>query len=163
MIDSQRHFRTLSVLFLLASFAIFSCAGRDSATPGVGEAPDFGDEEPEIATDPAFSELKGGFLEGIPEFPAYPDATLIGSAERNRPDERNRGYRIKWTTKDSPEEVMKWFEKALIEAGWKYKPSSEPDDEEDLIADIEKAEFQGFIEAESEEESTEITVVLTRR
>lgn len=124
-------------------------------------------QEPEIATDPGFRELKGGLLEGIPPFPAYPGARLIGSAERNRPDEKNRGYRIKWTTRDSPSRVMAWYQQTLPGYGWKYIPSDEPEEEDELEAKIANAAFSGYIEAETEDhpnrDITEIVVVLARR
>ena len=90
-----------TVLLVVVLFGVlvvpWANARLHAANPTVGE-----DQEPAIATDPSFRELKGRLLEGIPEFPAYPGATLIGSAERNKPGEKNRGYRIKWTTTDSP-------------------------------------------------------------
>jgi hypothetical protein len=142
-----------TILFLLTAspFVPVSVADEDS------------DDEPEIATDPAFRELKGGLIEGIPTFPAYPDAKLIGSAERNRPNEKNLGYRIKWTTSDSPQKVMEWYEKALPKDDWKFKLSAPEEDEDELIAKISKAEFDGYIEAESEDQHTEIVVVLARK
>jgi hypothetical protein len=123
------------------------------------------DQEPEIATDPGFRELKGSLLDGIPEFPAYPGATLIGSAERNRPDEKNRGYRIKWTSTDGPAQIMAWYEKTLPSFGWKYVLSDADGDE--LEAKIASAAFSGYIEAETEDhpqgDITEIVVVLARK
>ena len=169
MIVSQQNYHraTATVVFLLASFTIFSCTGKDAPPRAPNTQPDApaasGREEPEIATDPAFPELKGGFIQGMPEFPSYPEGTLIGSAERNRANEQNRGYRIKWTTKDTPEKVMDWYENALREAGWKFQRSNEIDDEGDLLANIEKGEFEGYLEAETEDDLTEIVVVLERR
>jgi hypothetical protein len=123
------------------------------------------EKEPEIATDPSFREVKGALIEGMPAFPAYPDSKLIGSAERNRPNEKNRGYRIKWTTTDSPDEVMAWYQKTLVELGWKYVPPAQEEDEDELIAKISKGEFDGYIESEFEDEddTTEIIVVLARK
>ena len=129
------------------------------------KADDTQKEEPEIATDPSFREVKGALIEGIPTFPAYPDSKLIGSAERNRPNEKNRGYRIKWTTTDSPDQVMAWYQKTLVEQGWKYVPADQGEDEDELIAKISKGEFDGYIESEFEDEDhiTEIVVVLARK
>ena len=118
-----------TVLLVVVLFGVlvvpWANARLHAANPTVGE-----DQEPAIATDPSFRELKGRLLEGIPEFPAYPGATLIGSAERNKPGEKNRGYRIKWTTTDSPVQVMAWYEKTLPSDGWKYVLSDEPEEDE---------------------------------
>jgi hypothetical protein len=126
-----------------------------------------GGQEPVIATDPSFRELKGGLLQGIPEFPSYPGATLIGSAERNRPDEKNRGYRIKWTTGDGPAQVMAWYEKALPRYGWTCLPTDEPGELDELEAKISNPSFSGYIEIETEDyphrDITEIVVVLARK
>jgi hypothetical protein len=126
-----------------------------------------GHQDPEIATDPAFRELKGGLLEGIPDFPAYPGATLIGSAERNRPDEKNRGYRIKWTTRDAPARVMAWYAKTLPRHGWTYVPEFDAGERDELEARIANAAFTGYIEAETEDfphrNVTDVVVVLARK
>jgi hypothetical protein len=118
-----------------------------------------------IATDPSFRELKGGLLPGIPELPAYPGATLVGSAERNRPDEPNRGYRIKWTTGDSPVQVMAWYANALPLNGWTRVPSDQPEETNELEMDIANPGFTGYIEADTGDDApiTEIIVVLARR
>jgi hypothetical protein len=123
-------------------------------------------QEPEVATDPAFRELKGALLPGIPELPAYPGAALIGSAERNRPEEPNRGYRVKWRTIDSPKQVIAWYETAFAAAGWKCV-ALDLEELDELELEIAGPEFIGYVEAESEPEDdvriTDIVIVLERR
>jgi hypothetical protein len=165
---ARRHpyLHSLGVLLVVLLFGVlpspWANARLHAVNPIAGE-----DQEPEIATDPSFRELKGGLLEGIPEFPAYPGATLIGSAERNKPDEKNRGYRIKWTTTDGPAQVMAWYEKTLPGYGWKYVGSDEPAEVDELEAKITTAAFSGYIEAETKDyphgDITEIVVVLARK
>jgi hypothetical protein len=148
----------LALALLLAALPL-GAAARQAQAPST---PADRGEEPVVATDPGFLELQGGLLAGIPPFPAYPGARLVGSAERNRPDEKNRGYRIKWTTSDSPIRVMAWYETALARDGWKFVPTDQPDVDE-LDAEIANAAFTGYLEAETEDGITEIVVVLARR
>jgi len=159
-----RRWVPLSLLVVLFSGLAGSGGGaRLQAVSPVSGAP----QEPQIATDPGFRELKGALLEGIPEFPAYPGATLSGSAERDRPDEKNRGYRIKWTTVDRPARVMAWYAKTLPRSGWTYVPDDDPEEEDELEAKIANATFSGYLEAETEDypnrEVTDIVVVLARK
>lgn len=150
----------LAAALFLACLPLLACAlgSARAGKPGAGTS-----QEPQVATDPAFRELAGGLLEGIPEFPAYPGATLVGSAERNRPTEPNRGYRIMWTTTDTPGQVIAWYARMLPPRGWAYGPPDEPEDEEELKAKIAKGALRGYLEAEVEDGITEIIVVLARR
>jgi hypothetical protein len=158
----RRHPRGWAVLVLVVLLPLTS-AVRDGARAQTGGSAD-GDQAPQVATDPSFRELLGGLLEGIPDFPAYPGARLVGSAERNRPDERNRGYLVKWTTRDRPARVMAWYEKALPPLGWKYVPSHEGDEEDELEAKVAKAAFVGYLEAETDDDGvTVVVLVLGRR
>jgi hypothetical protein len=148
-----------AIVVLLALASAASARSAEQVTGSGGE-----DREPQVATDPGFRELVGGLLEGIPDFPVYPGATLVGSAERNRPDEQNRGYRIKWTTRDRPARVMAWYEKALPRHGWKYVRSYEPDEGDELEAKVAKGAFSGYLEAETEDDApTVVVLVLERR
>lgn len=149
----------LALVVLLALASTAWARGAPQVTGSGGE-----DQEPQVATDPSFRELVGGLIEGIPEFPPYPGATLVGSAERNRLDEQNRGYRIKWTTRDRPARVMAWYEKTLPRHGWKYVPSYEPDEGDELEAKVAKGAFSGYLEAETEDDGpTVVVLVLERR
>jgi hypothetical protein len=154
--------RRLAVAVLIALLPLASAAGERAGPQAT--SPRDRDQEPLIATDPGFRELAGGLLDGIPDFPAYPGAKLVGSAERNRPDEPNHGYRIKWTTRASPARVMVWYEQTLPRHGWKHVPSYEPDEEDELEAKIANAAFSGYLEAETEDDgSTVVVLVLERR
>ncbi len=66
-------------------------------------------QAPKVATDRSYREVLGRIIPGAPEFPAYPGATLVGSAERNKPGEPNEGYVFKWTTPDTTAMVMAWY------------------------------------------------------
>ena len=117
---------------------------------------------PEIATDPAFAERRGAMLPGVPAFPAYPGATLVGSAARNRADEPSRGYRVVWTTKDSAVAVIAWYQKALTEQGWAFTPPSDGVTVEQT-ARIAKDDLEGDPNAEESPGQTTIELALGPR
>jgi hypothetical protein len=162
----QRSARTAAALASL--LAVTSCAPKTSAPPSYPQAPaapapQGAESQPEIVSDPSFRQTRGQLLPETPEFPAYPGAALVGSAENNRPKAPNRGYTIKWTTKDSVPMVMAWYRKTLEDLGWEFTP---PTDGVAIsqIANIRKGNLQGTVEAEAEKRGhTEIEVVLKPR
>jgi hypothetical protein len=117
---------------------------------------------PQVASDPSFREARGQIIPGAPEFPAYPGATLVGSAERNKPAERNEGYVIKWTTADSVSLVMAWYQKMLPQLGWKYTPPSDGATVEQT-AIVEKGNLRGTLDAEADKGVTEIILTVGPR
>ena len=116
-------------------------------------------QAPKVATDPSYRELLGRIIPGAPEFPPYPGATLVGSAERNKPGEPNEGYVFKWTTPDTAAMVMAWYQKRLPELGWTFVPPSDGATVEQT-ANIEKSKIRGTIDVEVDKEVTEIVVTL---
>ena len=104
----------------------------------------------QVATDPNFAEVKGQLLPGFPEFPIYPGAELVGSAEVNLPDEPNQGYRVKWTTYDPVPQVMDWYLEELSKTGWVVEEPNDPEAEGEQVANIHKGGFKGHIAVESE-------------
>ena len=161
-----------ALLALLLAIAVtpfaVGCAPRNrpaSTSPGPAAAPmipEAAGVEPAVAADPSFRELRGALLPDIPELPAYPGATLVGSAERNRPNERKQGHTIKWTTPDPVPKVMAWYQAELPKHGWTYSPPSDGAASEQ-IARIRRGSIQGTIAAEEESGHTEILVVLGPR
>jgi hypothetical protein len=115
--------------------------------------------KPRVATDASFTEAIGERLPGLPDFPEYPNAVLVGTAERNRPNAPKLGYRLQWATKDSVPMVMAWYQKTLQEKGWTYSPPTDGVTNSQ-IADISKGDLEGTVEAELEQGVTQIVVTL---
>jgi hypothetical protein len=129
----------------------------------VGAASDPAFQKPQVATDPSFAEARGRLLPEIADFPTYPNATLVGSAQQNRPAQPVQGYRIKWTTSDPVPAVMSWYEKALTTAGWKFMPPQDGSPAVEQIARISKGGLAGYVAAEAGAEVTEIVVSLKKQ
>jgi hypothetical protein len=129
----------------------------------VGALTDPAFQKPAVATDPSFPEARGSLLSDVPDFPTYPNATLVGSAQQNRIDQPIQGYRIKWTTKDSVPAVMAWYQKALVAAGWTYKPPDDGALAVEQLARISKGGLSGYVAAEASGEATEIVVSLKKQ
>jgi hypothetical protein len=129
----------------------------------VGASTDPAFQKPQVATDPSFAEARGQLLPDIADFPAYPNAKLIGSAVQNRVDQPPQGYRIKWTTSDSVPAVMAWYQKALPAAGWKLTPPADGAPAVEQLARISKDRLSGYVAAEASGEGTEIVVSLKKR
>jgi hypothetical protein len=115
-----------------------------------------------VATDPSFREQPGGLLAGVPDFPTYPNAVLIGSAERNRPGQPNLGYRVKWTTPDAVATVVAWYAQALQQRGWTYRPPTD-NAEAEQTARISKGDLKGQLSVGVEDGRTEIELVIGPR
>ena len=157
------------VLMVVASAACATLGGGsgESGTPAAESAPDVVREQAEVppplvASDPSFREARGQIIPGAPEFPAYPGATLVGSAERNKPTDRNQGYVIKWTTTDSVSLVMAWYQKTLPQLGWKYTPPADGATVEQTAV-VEKGNLRGTLDAEAEKGVTEIILTVGPR
>lgn len=133
-------------------------------TPVTAEAmtPKAAGVEPVVAVDPSFREARGAMLPEIPPFPAYPGATLVGSAERNRPNEAKQGHTIKWTTTDSVAKVMAWYQSELPRQGWTYTSPSDGASSEQT-ARIRRGNITGSITVEAGKQVTEIEVDLGRK
>ena len=116
------------------------------------------EQKPEVATDPSFPEIKGELIGGFPDFPVYPGATLIASAQTNPAGQPPQGYRAKWVTHDPVIKVMNWYEDDLPIAGWQYTPPNDQQSEGEQVAEISKGDLKGYIAAEIEEENIEIVV-----
>jgi hypothetical protein len=167
----------LLLLVLLAGVGFFlyqrSQAPQTSAPPETSQTPrparpaptNQPAKEPLVATDRAFTEAAGRMVSGVPDVPAYPGATLVGSAEQARAAEAPEGYRIKWTTSASVSTVMQWYAKALPAAGWSYQPPDDAGSPGEQLARIRKDRLDGYVAAEATGGVTEIVVSLqdTRR
>lgn len=152
----------LFAVVLVLLVALEACSARTSVpkTATTSTSPDNTQApQPTVATDASFPEALGRRLPGAPDFPAYPGASLVGSAERNRPNDVKQGYRIEWTTRDSVPMVIAWYQKTLRDLGWTYTPPTDgvPNSQ---IADISKGDLDGTLEAEMEKGVTRIVVTL---
>lgn len=114
---------------------------------------------PQLDVEPTVRQAAGKLLPEVPQFPAYPGATLLGSAERNSPDAPKQGHLIEWTTTDPVPKVMAWYQKTLQDAGWTYSPPTDGVSHSQL-AGIARGGLDGTLEVELEGGITRITVVL---
>ena len=143
-----------------------SPGGNDAARFRYSEVPIEQSPAPklEVATDPSFTEVKDKLIEGFPEFPVYPGATLEASAKVNSEGQTDMGYRVKWETHDPVPKIARWYERELAKAGWKVTPSSDPQSEGEQVIKIEKdigsKEFSGYVAPEMEGDEVEIIVDL---
>lgn len=148
------------LLFIL----VFSLIAYLFVRKNILEPPVQKEEAPkQVATDPSFNEALGQLLPGFPEFPLYPGAELVGSAEVNLPDEPNQGYRVKWITKDLVPQVMGWYLEALSQTGWVVEEPNDPEAEGEQVANIRKDDFKGYLAVESEGSDGEVEIVVDIR
>lgn len=116
----------------------------------------------EVATDPSFPEVMGKLIEGFPELPVYPGATLVASAKTNPDGVADLGYRAKWDTKDSVVQVMNWYETEMPKAGWEYTAPDDKTADGEQVARISKGDYTGYVAAEIEGDAIEIVVDLRK-
>lgn len=104
--------------------------------------------------------------EGLPDwFPAYPGGKFQGNYSTTGKDGYSGGFQF--TTDDSVEEVVKFFEDALREAGFKMTSSLSKQDGK-VTAGLASGEDAGakrtaFINAAATEAGTQVSVVLTSK
>lgn len=117
----------------------------------------------EVATDPTFQEFKGEIVTGFPgDFPVFPGAILVGSVVNNPAGVKDTGYRVMWNiTKDnSVSEIVNWYVQELRNTGWNVEDPDLWENISELVLQIEKENFKGYIAAESEENVIELVVDL---
>jgi hypothetical protein len=154
--------RALILIALVAAVVVTGAcrSGAGSAPPATTAAA--GEKTrtaPQLDAEPTVRQAAGKLLPEVPQFPAYPGASLLGSAERNSPDAPKQGHLIEWTTTDPVPKVMAWYQKALPEAGWTYSPPTDGVTHSQL-AGIARDGLDGTLEVEFEDGLTRITVVL---
>lgn len=142
-------------LVLLAAAGCGGGNGRsvesDINTPANAQLP-AGQAPPDrmlVATDPTFWEETGGLVPGLPEIPTFPGAVLVGSSQQNRRGQPIEGFRIKWTTSDTVEAVMKWYGQALPGLGWQFRRSNDGAMSEQE-AEISLGPLEGYLAAEAQ-------------
>ena len=114
---------------------------------------------PRMEVEPTVRQAAGKLLPEVPDFPAYPGAAVLGSAERNSPSAPKQGHLIEWTTTDPVPKVMAWYQKTLQELKWAYSPPTDGVTHSQL-AGISRGTLDGTLEVEFEGGITRITVVL---
>jgi len=71
------------------------------------------------ASEPGKVDLDSELVAGFPEFPVYPDATIINSYKKT--EGAKVGYEANWKADDTVAQIASWYYEALIDMGWNFE------------------------------------------
>lgn len=104
--------------------------------------------------EPGKEEVTGELVEGFPELPVYPGATILKSYKKQEGEKV--GFEANWEVDVSVDEIMAWYIDALREAGWIFEEEPVVDKTFEQFIIAQKDESRVYLTVEREEEVTEI-------
>jgi len=114
--------------------------------------------ETQTGNEPGLVEKKGELVEGFPQIPAYPGATLVRSYKKE--DGGKTGWESKWIMQERIPVISAWYLQQFAEEDWDIDEVPEdPNADGEVQLVVSNGDWQVYITLEDEDNTgtTEIT------